>query len=256
MKCPLFLSAILAVALPLASLSVAAEKDSDANLSEIWVMKIERGKALAFETAFKLHLDNRKESGDPRAWQTWTAVTGDELRHYYVRYCCFAWDELDRYEQWVTESKIMDDWRANVDQLVKGYEHHFARVDMANSHWPEGEHEFAMVGISHYVPKMGSHQSLERTKKTLSDAAKAMKWPYYWAWDSTVNGKPGLSLVVPYKNYAGMASSEQSFSEMLAKHLGSEKKATTLLNDWMNNFEAVHYEIYRWRKDMSMPMKE
>lgn len=234
----------------------AAESSADANLAEMWVMKVERGKEAAFETAFKKHLEERAKKGDPRAWQTWTAVTGDEFGNYYVRYCCFAWKDLDSYEKWTMDSKIMEHWNKHVDAHVAGYEHHFARIDMTNSHWPETANDYPMVGVSHYLPKMGTYQALEKSKKALSDAAKAMKWPYHWAWDSPINGAPGLSLVIPYKNYADMAPPEKPFSEMLAKHLGSEEKAAAMLKDWMSHFETVHYQVYRWRTDLSMPMKK
>lgn len=234
----------------------AAETKPEANMADMWVIAVKRGQEAAFEKAFVKHVEERQRLKDPRDWQTYVADTGKEMNYYYVRYCCFAWSDLDSYEKWSMDSKVMEHWMKHVDSLVEYYEHHYSKFDMANSHWPQTEDDYKFVGATHYVPKMGSYNDIERLKKAFSDAAKEMKWPYYWAWDASINGEPGMSLVVPYKNYAAMEPPEKTFMVLLGEHLKSEEKAKKMLADWQNNFHTVHYEIYRWRPDLSMKMKK
>ena len=79
-----------------------------------------------------------------------------------------------------------------------------------------------------------------------------MKWPYSWSWSRKIGGKEGLSLVVPYKNYAGMTPPDKSFAKMLSEHLGDEAKADKIFKSWSDNFHSTTYTVYVLRDDLSM----
>lgn len=245
-RCSLtWILAALAVLL-LPNLATAKE-----NLSEVWVMEPKAGQAMDFEQAFKQHIAHRAELKDPRSWRVYVPVLGDELNHYIVRSCCFGWQGMDEYRQWNDDKNPMADWEKTVGKLVDNYEHYLSVVDMQNSNWAE-DVKYQYVGVTDYKVKQGHMEAMETDKKMLSEAAKSQKWPYSWAWSSSVGGGNSVTLAVPYKSYAEMEPPETGFAKILATHMGGEDKAQEALKRWASHFESTHYAIYQWREDLSM----
>lgn len=231
----------------------AAEVKPDA-LADVWVMTPNAGQEAQFEAAFKKHVQFRIDKGDSRDWKVYRPAIGTGMDRYIVRYCCTKWKDVDAYQKWQADNKILENWYANVDQYVGRYEHFYSRVDFANSHWPE-EEGYRYFAVTDYRVKMGQWKEVTAVKKQLSDSAKAMKWPYSWAWGQKIGGKGGLSLVIPYRNYAEMTPPEKTFAQALAKHMKSEEKAEELLEDWSDNFKSTTYTVYRLVDEMSMQSK-
>ncbi len=233
-------------------LSSAYADPKSNNIADAWIMVPNAGQEGEFEKAFNAHLKFRAAKGDPRSWHTYVAVTGSNLNHYIVRYCCTKWGDIDAYNEWSDNNEVQQHWNANVAQYVESYQHHFDELDLENGKWPEKDPGFKYFGITDYKVKAGHGQSTAEGIKALSSNAKDMKWPYSWAWIWAVSGESNLSLVIPYKNYADMTDPEITFDKALATHLGSEEKAGEILKAWSNNFKKTSYTIYRLREDMSM----
>jgi len=245
---------LVVITLTLASTfsSAAASADAPASLADVWKMVPNDGQTEKFEAAFQKHLKFRIKQQDPRQWQTYKPVIGSDLTFYIIRSCCFNWSDLDSYQQWSEQAKVMEHWNNHVAPFVHRYEHYFSELDFANSHWPEENHDFRYFAVTEYRAKMGKNASITEGKRSLSAYAKAMKWPFYWSWGEQVGGKGGLSLVVPYKSYADMAPPEVSFYQAIANHLKDDEKTQTLFSQWSSNFKATHYTVYEMRADLSM----
>jgi hypothetical protein len=233
-------------------LSTATAADKPDSLADVWMMVPNAGQQAEFEAAFKKHLALRAEKGDPRKWNTYTPTVGDNLNVYVVRFCCTKFKDIEAYQKWESDSKIQQDWNKNVDQYVQSYQHGYSRLDFDNSNWPEDDEGFKYFAVTDYQVKMGHGKSIEEGKKVLSDNAKAMKWPYSWSWTWQIGGHERLSLVVPYKDYAGMTPPDKSFARVLAEHLGDEAKANKIFKSWSDNFHATKYTVYVLRDDLSM----
>lgn len=246
----LFNSLIISIILTFSTLSQGAE--NKANLADVWIMVPHEGKSAKFESAFNAHLKFRQKQQDPRIWKTYTPVVGRDISFYVVRSCCLNWADLDSYQQWSDKAKVLAHWNKNVAPFVSHYEHYFNELDFANSHWPESNDGMKYFAVTQYRVKMGKRGSIAEGKKTLSDYAKAMKWPYHWSWSDQIGGKEGLSLVIPYSNYADMAPPEESFYQAIVKHLKDEDKAKAIFKQWSGNFKSTDYTIYRVRPDLSM----
>ncbi|WP_299808462.1 hypothetical protein [uncultured Shewanella sp.] len=236
------------------TLSVQAAEDKPDSLADVWVMIPNPGQEAQFETAFKKHIQFRTEKNDAREWKVYRPTIGTRMDRYIVRYCCTKWNDVDAYQKWQSDNKILEHWYANVDQYVARYEHFYTRIDFANSHWPE-EEGYRYFAVTDYRVKMGQWKDVEAMKKILSDSAIAMKWPYSWVWGQRIGGKGGLSLVIPYRNYAEMTPPDSSFAQALAKHMSNEDKAEELLEDWSENFKSTTYTVYRLVDEMSMKTK-
>ncbi|WOH38004.1 hypothetical protein RI844_01855 [Thalassotalea fonticola] len=233
------------------SFSAFAADEKPPSLADSWVMVPNAGQQAQFEQAFKEHLKFRVSKGDPRNWNTYVPVVGNDLNFYVVRFCCTAFKDIENYIKWENDNKVNDHWNSTVHQYVARYEHYYSRVDFANGNWPEGENNFKYFAVTDYKDKMGTGKSISDGKKMLSDTAKAMKWPYSWAWTWQIGGDGGLSLVIPYEGYAGMAPPEKSFAAAFAEQIGDKQKAEDALKSWTDNFHSTTYTVYRIREDLS-----
>ena len=230
--------------------TVGLAQDDPPGVADVWMIVPKEGHDAQFEEALKQHIAMRVEKGDPRIWQIYVPVTGDELDRYAIRYCCFDWKDQDDYVTWSRSVDTAGHWADNVDQHVENYEHYFSSMDFENSNWPH-EDPPPYVGVTDYSIKMGAGPAMQADKVALSTAAKEMNWPYSWAWGSRVGGTATMSLVVRYENYAAMEPPEKDFAAALSEKMGAEA-AGKLLQSWMGHFEETSYTIWRHRDDISM----
>lgn len=243
-------------ALLLASGTTAFAQDEPAgNLTEMWTFHVAKENNAEFEEAMKAHVALRKEAGDPFHWETYIKHTGS-LKGYYVRACCFAWADRDAYDSWYADNpQVAEHFQANVDPLVKGYEHDFEEVDFENSHWPEDSGPFKYVGVTTYTVAPGGGPAFREARTKLSQAAINEGWAsdeHLWSWISSVNGHPSIALVIPFKNYADMAAPEPNFYEFLSEALGADE-TQALFEQVSSNTKSTHYDIYTHRPDLSTP---
>lgn len=245
------LTALVVLSLLFASVSAQAQDESPPNVADLWIVTVDYSNAPAFEEALKTHLAAREEAGDPRDWQTYTAVAGGELDTYGVRYCCFKWADADAYEEWTLTSGIMGHWNENVAQYVEDYRHEFSVLDLENSNWPQEAPDYRYFGITSWTLKPGPAVSRQAALKALSAVGKEHGWSRPWAWTSRVGGDAELSLVTPYVDFADMEPPEQGFFEFAAEHLGMEETAR-LFSEFGSSFWSSEYTILVHRRDLSM----
>ncbi|NMP15601.1 hypothetical protein [Thalassotalea sp. Y01] len=226
------------------------------SLADMWVMVPNAGQQAQFEQAFKEHLKYRLSKKDPREWHVFVPTVGVDMNRYAVRFCCTSFKDVEAYNKWAKDNDIGKHWNETVAQYVASYEHFFGRMDFDNSHWPDDGKKYRYFAVTEYQVKMGKSESVEAGKKTLSDNAKAMKWPYLWSWSWTIGGEGGLNLVIPYENFEGMTPPDKSFGEALSEHLKDDAKTAEIFSNWSDNFSSTNYTIWSLRDDMSMGQSE
>lgn len=245
----------LATIFLLSGANAFAQDGPPGNIAEMWTMHVDPAAAEAFEEAFKAHLAVRTENNDPFNWQVFVNNSGKVGPTYYVRTCCFSWAERDAYETWNTEHpQVMEDWGANVAAHVKGYEHDYSEMDFENSHWPDSGDTPKYVGVTTYKLAPGGWRNFNSAKTELSRIAIDNGWAndeHRWAWSSSVNGYPSVSIVFPYDNYADMASPDPSFFDFLSEQVGADK-AAELFQQMNSGTKGSYYTIYTHRPDLSM----
>lgn len=256
MKAMIRILTLALAALLLASGTTAFAQDEPAgNIVEMWTFHVAKDNIAEFEEAMKAHVALRKEAGDPFHWETYTKNTGS-LGGYYVRACCFAWADRDAYESWYADHpQVAEHFQANVDPLVKGYEHDFEETDFENSHWPEDSGPFKYVGVTTYKLAPGGWSAVSAARREISQAAINEGWASdenRWAWALSVNGHPSIALVVPFKNYADMAEPEPNFYQFLGEAIG-EDETQALFEKFSSGTKGSHYEIYTYRPELSTP---
>ncbi|GAA0858977.1 hypothetical protein [Aliiglaciecola litoralis] len=233
----------LLASLLLTSPFAMADNHSPQMLAEMWVMTAKDGQAPSLMEAMKKYDADSRKLDNPRDWHMYTPVFGNHLNMIAVRSFGFSWPDMDSYQAWRTEHNMQQKWNTDVHQFVANYGHYLSVVDTENSHWGP-EVKFRFVGVTNYKVKMGHWQAMEKDKKTLSDAAKAQKWPFNWEWAKSVSGESMLMLAVPYENWAAMAPPETTFTDVMTKHLGSEEEAKKVLERWTSHFEKTSYDLW------------
>ena len=226
-----------------------AEHKSPEILAENWVVTPKSDKVGDFEKALKKHAEHRAGLKDPRTWQFYSPVLGDDLDVVIARSFGFTWANMDAYRDWSQEKNSGQHFNDTVMPNVSHLGHYLSVIDQANSHWG-AEVTFRYVGVSSYHVKRGHQGAMEKDIKLFSDVAKENNWPYNWSWGQGVSGQGNMFLAIPYKNWGAMAPPEQEFSEMMAKHLDSEEKAKKVFERWQSHFNSIKYDVYALRTDL------
>jgi len=226
-----------------------AESKSPEILSESWAMTPKSDKVGDFQQALKDHTKHRSELKDPRKWDLYSQVLGSNLDTVIARSFGFTWADMDAYAIWSQDKNPVQHFNDAVMPNVSNLGHYLSVIDVANSHWGP-EVTFRYVGVSSYHVKQGHQGAMEKDIKLFSDVAKENNWDYNWSWAQGVGSEGNMSLAIPYKNWAAMAPPEQEFSEMMAKHLRSEKKAKKVFERWQSHFDSIEYDIYVLRTDL------
>jgi len=246
-----FIQIVIPVILSLAIMSPAtfADNHSAKVLAETWVITPKIGQSEAMLAGIKKHRDYRENLEDPRAWRFYSPILGDQLDKVAIRTFGSSWADMDTYREWSTKNDSQQNFNMNVDKYVSNYQHYISVIDAENSDWgPEIKYRY--VGVTSYTVKNGHRAAIEQDKKIMSDAAKAKNWPFNWQWSDSVSGKDTLMLAVPYKDWGSMAPPETTFAQVLAKHLGNETEAKTVLERWSSHFTATEYNVWGLREDM------
>ena len=226
-----------------------AESKSPEILSESWAMTPKSDKVGDFQQALKDHTKHRSELKDPRKWDLYSQILGNNMDTVIARSFGFTWADMDAYAIWSQDKNPVQHFNDAVMPNVSNLGHYLSVIDVANSHWGP-EVTFRYVGVSSYHVKQGHQGAMEKDIKLFSDVAKENNWDYNWSWAQGVGSEGNMSLAIPYKNWAAMAPPEQEFSEMMAKHLRSEKKAKKVFERWQSHFDSIEYDIYVLRTDL------
>ncbi len=245
----------LIVLLVLPSLCVAEEEKKPTILADSWHMTPKVGHERDFEKALIEHMKFRVNDNDPRSWQVYTPVTGNDLSGYTIRSCCTQWKEQDAYNAWFAKSDSRKHYYENVHPHVAKYGHNYYILDQKNGSWKD-DAKPNYVGVTHYEIKMGGWKKTGEAIKKIDEILKENNWPYSWSWSYPEGGNGGVNLVIPYENYAAMESPEMTVYKVVKKHLKSEKKADKLFEDFRSGIKSWEYQIYQHEKELSMPQKD
>ena len=226
-----------------------AESKSPEILAESWVMTPKSDKVGDFQQALKDHSKHRAELKDPRKWDLYSQVLGNNMDTVIARSFGFSWADMDAYASWSQDKNPGQHFNDAVMPKLSNLGHYLSVIDDANSHWGP-EVTFRYVGVSSYNVKQGHQGAMEKDIKLFSDVAKANNWPYNWSWSDSVTGGAEVYLAVPYQNWAEMAPPDETFAELLDKHFGDETKTEETLQRWDSHFESLDYDVYALRPDL------
>ena len=247
------LSALAALFFVLPAISVA--QDSPPPLAEMWLVTPKADQSSEFFKALEKHMAFRAEHGDPREWQVYRPLLGDQLNRVAIRFCCFNWSDQDAYQEWSDKAEKVDaHFSEHVAPHAAKWEHYFESMDWGNSHWVESDQPYGLFAVTEFDIKPGYAAAFDAARTKLLQIALNQGWAtddHPWLWATTIGGKPQQSIIIPHKNFASMDRDEESFSRFLAKHLGDEA-AKELMKQFSGATNGSNYQIWEHQEKYSM----
>jgi len=249
----LVLSVITVLFFMVPAASVA--QDSPPPLAEMWTVTPKADQQSEFYEALAEHMAFRSENGDPRDWQVYTPLLGDDLGRVAIRACCFSWADQDAYREWSEQNeKVNAHFSEHVAPHSDKWEHYFETLDWKNSHWDEEGGPYKLFAVTEFAVKPGHDAEFKAARDKILQVALNQGWAtddHPWLWASTVGGKPTESIIIPHKNFASMDRDEETFSRFLSRHMG-EDAASELLKQFGSSTRGSNFQIWEHQEKYSM----
>lgn len=252
MKKTSWITSLLGTALMLIPLSLFAQDDR-APLSNVWLVQPKQGMATQFESAVKSHMAWRKDAGETRNWETYSAAVGRNPSLYQFRTGGMQWADMDALVAEDQQKAFSTNWMDNVDQYVDHYHHYIEQADFENSKWPPDLGQHPYYGVTTWNWKEGTGPESREARIKLSQLGIENDWEGNWLWLTRVGGEPVMMLVAEYDNYADMAPPEPSYFEFVTELLGSAEEAGALFSQFANGYTGSSYTVWAHRPDLSTP---
>lgn len=236
-------------ALSLAALS--AQPTEENTLARIFIVKVKTGMNAQFETAFKSHVQWRKEQGDPWQWDVYQIVNGELFGDYVLRSGDHSWADMDAYEEFLL--KGAPQFYTAVGAYLESVDSYITRVDPSVTRWPEDAAGFRYLSIIDHWVKPGQTQAFVQAIKEIHEAIGTSGWPVHYAWEITLNGGRGnnLTLVLPHRNYQDMKAPEKPLPVMLTEVYGADKMQQ-LMKGITETIDYTESHLIRLRPDLSL----
>ncbi len=239
---------------------VTLADDAPPPLAEMWTLSPKADHGSELWKALGEHLAFRAEHGDPRAWQGYTPLLGDDLSRLGARYCCFNWADVDAYREWSDNNpQVGEHFRDNVAPHVEKTEHYFEKLDWGNSHWTTEHGPYKLFAVTEFKIKPGHAADFDIAREKMSQIALNQGWAsdsHVWLWSSTIGGEANESIIIPHRNFASMDREEESFFQFLSRHMDSEDAARELMQKFSNASSDTYYQIWEHQEEISMSTEE
>ena len=234
--------------------AISIAQDSPLPLAEVWIATPNPDHASDFYKGVTAHMAFRSENGDPREWQVYTPLLGDDLGRVAFRACCFSWADQDAYQEWSEKSdEVNAHFNKHVAPHVVKWEHYFDTQNWKNSHWVEDD-SYKLFAVTQFQVKPGHAADFNAARDKLLQVALNQGWAtdnHPWLWAARVGGNPTESIIIPHKNFASMDRDEETFSRFLSKHMGDDA-AAALMQQFSSATLGSNYQIWKHEEKYSM----
>jgi len=247
------LSAIAALGFILPAVALAA--DAPPPLADILYVTPKDGHGEELRKAIGEHMAFRSKHGDPRAWEVYTPMLGDDLGRFAIRFCCFNWADQDSYRAWQSgATEINEHFKKHVMPHTEKAAHYFESIDWGNSHWVDAADSYKFIAVTEFNIKPGSGQDFDAARDKMSQVALNQGWAtddHPWLWASTIGGKLQESVIIPHENLASFDRGKEDFMSFLSRHMGSAA-AAELGKQFSGASSSTEFQIWEHQEDLSM----
>jgi hypothetical protein len=243
-----FVVLLAAFGLGLASQIVSAQTG---NLARLYFVDVKSGHEAEFEAALKKHVQWRKQAGDPWTWYVSQVVNGKNLGDFVIRSGGHTWADFDSYSEFLLKGSI--EFNKTVGPHIESISSLITAVDTNNINWYPEPDEVNLLRVITYHLKPGQGKAFRDVANKMGAAIREHKREAYFAHAWSVNGSygPAVSLILPYKNWAGMQGPEESFGDFLARVMGSEE-VEKLFEKMSSTYRSRTSRILQVRRDLSV----
>lgn len=251
---------ILLALLLMLPLTALAQQNGPPYLSETWSMVPKAGQGKDFWEALKEHMAVRMEHGDPQTWYTYTPLLGDELDAVAVRACCFSWADMDSFREWSdTNPEVQKHFQQHVDPHVAHYGHYISQISWENSNWEKDWGPYRLFGVTSFELQAGKANAFDAVRDELSQIAINNGWAGEkrpWMWSRSVGGSPTEMVIVPFRSFAEMEQTGESFYDFIVRVLGSSEAAEARFQRMADAIVGQSYQVWELHPSMSMQPKD
>ena len=230
---------------------VLLAQDADDNIARIYVVHVKSGQGMAFEAAFRAHMEWRKQQGDPWDWSVYQVVNGENLGDYFIRSGSHSWADLDAYEDFLV--KAAPHLWASIGSVIESVDTYITATDQDTIRLPKDFSKVNYIAYSFYHLSMAEMFGFQDSIKKVHEAIGQSNWPAHYAWTETVNGGSGptMTRVDFHENWASMQEPEKDFFQMLNEALG-EEQAREVLAQITSAVRWVETSVGKRRSDLSL----
>jgi hypothetical protein len=178
---------------------------------------------LDFEKALGEHHDMHRAADDPRGWQAWQEIVGDDSGAHDVRTCCHTRADLD------AEMDIAGDR----EHVLTALDPHIVSMStsLTNwrediSRWPEDPTPPRMVEIVEYDLEPGAWADSYHAVKALHELIGDKELPHQHAWGDLVVGGGGAAMVlaIPRSSWSEFAPKTPRLWDVLEEVHGEHEE--------------------------------
>ena len=110
------------------------------------------------------------------------------------------------------------------------------------------------VQVDEWTIVNGKDSQLDSAIDTMSQIALDQGWAdgRDWVWLSIIGGPPKIGVAVPFKDFASMQRSGETFGEFIARKLGSEGAAQELFDKFSSATMKRTSTIWRYHPELSV----
>jgi hypothetical protein len=222
------------------------------NLARAYTFTPKQGMSAGFVTALAAHVEWRKENGDPWQWRTLEIVTGDEVGSFIVRSGDHTWADFDAYDAGFGPQGSTH-FGATVTPLLESMRNSITIGDTTNVRWPEDDSEYTLFQLVRYKLIPDRVQQFNEAVTKIHNAVVQQDYPAFYTFISPFVGGMGpvTTLVLPYRNWAGLEAPEQPLAAMMAEVYGAEE-AASIFTEFASCYTEIESLVVRRRPDLSV----
>jgi hypothetical protein len=241
---------ICAVAVPL---TAEEEEAPPMSVAKSHFVMVNPGQALAFEAAYKGHLEWHASNDDPWIWHTWQIVNGQNFGHYIIRTGDHTWADWDARPEFQKQDGAH--FLENVSQYVKKISSTMSVTDPKLVKWADDYGMPTMVDVTVFQINNEYSDAWYHTIEKIHEATVEKEIPFNYAWSFVASGGEGpgptWSLVFPFKSWKEYGDTWEPAFWKLVEEVHGEYE-TDLIRKLMNK-AVVHQENFMvaFRADLS-----
>jgi len=214
---------------------------------------VNSGQTLAFEAAYKGHLEWHANKNDTWYWHTWQVSNGQNLGQYIIRTGDHPWSDFDEHAKFSVEDSAH--YVQNVSQYVKKIDSNLVVSVPSLSNWPEDYGIPTMVEVSVFQVNREYGRAFYGAIKKLHEAIveKEIPFTYSWAWVANGAEGPGPSwvLAIPMKSWAEYGQNMEVALWKMVEEVYGDYERDLIRKMWSKSVAHEESFIVSYREDLS-----
>lgn len=211
----------------------------------------EAGSELAFEAAWRAHMEFREANGDPWTWEVFVEAIGNNAGRYVIRSANHSWADLDAMNADEGAQALQSHFLTTVAPLAAETSSAVFALQESMSHLPPADSPMNVVAVTAFRIDAENQLAMQEalgeyhSVATEGNVYHAVLAPIFGGGDG-----PSLLLAGFAENFAGLEEPSPSMEElMLARH--GEEEMQEIVQAFLAGIESAHSYVLVRRPDLS-----